>query len=69
MIEVDPIRPTADVEGYHCECGAQCRLEILPQLIQSPATGCEIANLDKAIFVLESDDGSIGAMIAPVVHG
>ena len=39
------------------------------QLRQRPATGCEIANLDKSVRVLESDDGGIGTKVALVVQG
>ena len=69
MIEVDLIQPAGAVEGLQRKSGSHHRLETLAQLVQSPATGREIANLDKAVLVLESDDGGISAKRAPVVHG
>ena len=69
MIEVDLIRPAAAVKRLQRKSGSHHRLEILAQLVQSPAMGRVIADLDKAVFVLESNDGGISAKTAPVVHG
>ena len=64
--ELDPIMLTAVVQR---KASSHCRLESWAQLVQNPAMGREIANLNKAVLVLESDDGVIPAKTAPVVQG
>ena len=66
MKEVDHILMTGAVQR---KSSSHDRFESLAQLVQSPATGRVIANLDKAVLVLESDYGAIRAVMAPVVHG
>ena len=69
MIEVDLIRQANEVERLQCKSRPYCRVELRAQLCQSPATGCEIANLDESVVILEGDDRGIRTKVALVVHG
>lgn len=69
MVKVDLVRSAAEVEGLQGKSRPHFRVECGAQLRESPAVGCEIANLDESVLVLEGNDGCVGTAAALVVHG
>ena len=68
MIKVDLGFRAVKVERQQGKPRSHLRIKCGAQLRQSPAFGCQIANLDESILILEGYYGSVGAMAALVVH-
>ena len=69
VIKVYLVLGAVDVEGLQGKSCTHFRVKCGTKLVESPAAGCEVTNLDKSVLVLEGDDGGVGAAAALVVHG
>lgn len=68
MVEVYLIFHLSAVEGMQCKSRTQYRIERCVELRKGPALKSVIADCDRAVLMLERNDGIIGAVPTLVIH-